>query len=118
MGIFDRRHRGTRRCRRCPADLARPDPAAHKNPHCPQFALGQPALRQEWPGAHHSTSLAIRRPRCCRALRRIRGRNVMTSSTLSLTQPRDGLGALVLLVAAPAALALMLTGFDLAHLLP
>lgn len=42
----------------------------------------------------------------------------MTSSTLPLTQPRDGLGALVLLVIAPAALALLFTGFDLAHLLP
>lgn len=42
----------------------------------------------------------------------------MTSSTLPLTQPRDGLGALVLLVIAPAALALAVTGFDLVHLLP
>ncbi|RWP86781.1 MAG: Fe(3+)-hydroxamate ABC transporter permease FhuB [Mesorhizobium sp.] len=42
----------------------------------------------------------------------------MISQAISPPRHRDGIGALVLLIAAPAALALVLTVFDLIHLLP
>ncbi|MER9375135.1 Fe(3+)-hydroxamate ABC transporter permease FhuB [Mesorhizobium sp. M0491] len=42
----------------------------------------------------------------------------MISQAMSLPRQRDGIGALILLAAVPAGLALMLTVFDLIHLLP
>lgn len=42
----------------------------------------------------------------------------MIAQAMSLPRQRDGIGALILLVAVPAGLALMLTVFDLIHVLP